>query len=467
MKKGLVATLVLGLALMLAAPAMAIDWSASGYIAITGNAFKNATWQQKPQVPGPPGVTNTTHFDEQGAYIGLRNRLMVTARADKDLYGVMYFEIDSGRFGTLAEAGVGEEHAGVWGADETAVEVKNVYIDFKIPQIPVWIRPGIQGYVLRPALFLFRDGAGVSARVKIDPMKMNITGMYGKMRDPDTWDSFEGAELYVFDMNLPIGPLKVGGHFTFENVRGSADLGSAGGVFGAAGADSAKLWWLGAYANGKIGPVKTEADFIYNGGKADMPVGSDVDYGSWLLRLLGSVVFGNLEAGLGFMYVQGEDFGDADVSTFVLPGLVSEGCAICGDSIVFHTGWMGTDPGALAPGFIGPDNVWVGHWYLRAFAMYQVLEWMKLGAQVAYFGDTNKDGDVFDPYPGSAVDPEDDDYIGVELDIGTNITIYKNLSFRGGFGYMFAGDALKMWSGTAWEKPADPWVFVGTLLYTF
>jgi len=83
-----------------------------------------------------------------------------------------------------------------------------------------------------------------------------------------------------------------------------------------------------------------------------------------------------------------------------------------------------------------------------------------------YLGDTVKNGD--NPFFGqtlySQMDADDDSGIGWEMDFGVNLQIYKNLSFNGAFGYLFAQKALSMAGGVA---PADPWAFAGTLFYTF
>ena len=88
-----------------------------------------------------------------------------------------------------------------------------------------------------------------------------------------------------------------------------------------------------------------------------------------------------------------------------------------------------------------------------------------LGGQVAYFGDTEDNGDWF-----TGADAADDGDIGWELDIGVNINIYKNLTLNGGFGYLIAGDALNSPSTYGADPDAniaDPWLFCGALVYSF
>jgi hypothetical protein len=470
MKRGLVVGFVIGLAVALAAPAMAIDWSASGFTEVTGVVFRNAERTDAAWVPGPPGLIHPNHFDEGGAYLAMRNRLKLTAKASKDLSGVLYFEIDSMRFGST---GAGRNNTGAWGGDQVSVEVKNCYIDFRVPQTPIWMRAGLIPFAYRPGVFWYRDGSGVASWVTIDPIKMKITGAYGKIKDPNLWSSEEGAEAYLMDVNLPVGPLKVGGHFTYQNERNTTDIASN---YFAANQANSRLWWLGGYADGKVGPVNVQFDVIYNGGSSNAITGSgapDYDYGAWLAKGEFSFVRDKLEVGLGGMYVTGMDWSKTkDISAFVLPGLSSEACGICGDTVVMNTGWMDTDPGAAQCGALSPNSYWPGWWNLRVFAYYQVTDWLKFGAQVAYFGDTVKDGDAFDgpdaaTLAGAAAD--DDNSLGWEFDFGVNINIYKNLAFNGAVGYVVAGKALKTLNAATGlrEDPKDPYLFVGSLLYTF
>ena len=111
-------------------------------------------------------------------------------------------------------------------------------------------------------------------------------------------------------------------------------------------------------------------------------------------------------------------------------------------------------------GFYNPlSHTGSGLWYVRAFADYQVLSWLKLMANVGYVGDTVDNGDQF----GSDLD--DDDVIGWELDAGVQIKIYKNLDLSSVFGYLIGGKALvSMADG---DRAQDPWMWVTTLSYAF
>ncbi len=167
------------------------------------------------------------------------------------------------------------------------------------------------------------------------------------------------------------------------------------------------------------------------------------------------------------MYVQGDDASTTDkFEGFVLPQSQRD-YPLAPDSVVFFGAWMDSNPVGHEYGLIyGPQKQWQGFWYARGFAYYRVFPWLRVGAQLMYLGDTVKNGD--NPFFGrnqyTQMDADDDHGIGWEMDFGVNLQIYKNLTFNGAFGYLFAQKALSLAGGI---DPADPWVFVGTLLYTF
>ena len=174
MKKALLIVLTLGLIVAVAAPAMAVDWSARGFMNIKAAYYKNVDLRIPVFLGGPPGTnmfgfgagSDDPAWNRQSAWVQMRVLLYITARANENLYGTVGFEIDSQRWGT-GEGTFGAD-AGVWNADAIAVEVKNAFIDFKAPFVPMWMRAGVQTFAVRPWVFLLQDAAGVSARITFD-----------------------------------------------------------------------------------------------------------------------------------------------------------------------------------------------------------------------------------------------------------------------------------------------------------
>jgi hypothetical protein len=102
---------------------------------------------------------------------------------------------------------------------------------------------------------------------------------------------------------------------------------------------------------------------------------------------------------------------------------------------------------------------------VRLFADYKALQWLTLSGQVAYWGDTEKYGNALE---GVVTDKKyDDKDIGLEVNLGAKIDIYKNLAWRLVFGYLFAGSAADGKTSATGKKYDDPYAFVSTLIYTF
>ena len=487
MKKVWLGALVFALGVALAAPAMAIDWSATGWIGTIGVVHKNVTpaiWSW--------GLTEANGFNDTGSYLRMRSRLKLTARASENLYGVMYFEMNALRYGSTGAAAPNSTGA-FWGPQTSGrtrpddVEVKELYLDFRVPAItvPIWLRIGRQAFAIRPNVFLLQEGAGISGRMKIDPVTVYVG--WGKIYQgndylADDWD------IWMWDISAALKPAKVGIFGAYQDFRQTAPVTPTNpyGVWasseGSPGADMGDLhlWWIGGYVDGKIGPIKGSLDFVYNGGEFDWdsPGATDWDYGGWLVRLVGSYVWNNWTFGLGFKYASGEDINDflrdGDVKGYVGPYSEMEDVPRS-DLLVMEGAWNQFMKVGQSVGMTGFTSG--GYWFVRPFVDWQALDWLKLRFQFAYIGDTVDDGDLLtcqlDPTTGNVKDNDD---IGWEIDLGAVINVYKNLRLNLGFGYLIAGDALdETWqftdsSGRAVndnESVDDPWMTFAEIVYTF
>ena len=513
MKKVWLGALVVALGIALASPAMAIDWSASGFIgtlAITGRNIPPAYAVVALPPPASPAAVIVANdaLNDEFSYLRMRARLRLVARASEDLYGVMYFEMNARTYGNRRGAwGVpaGPNTTGTWWGWETSgatrpndVEVKELYVDFKIPgiTIPVWMRIGRQAYAIRPFWFMYQEGAGISGRVKIDPVTIYVG--YGKAYEgwehlADDWD------LWAWHISAPISTFKVGLFGAYEDFRQVAvsnipvplvpvpiqwwnqaiwltpngDLGDL------------HMWWVGAYVDGKIGPVKVSFDFVYDGGKFDSDdttVAPDVKFSGWMIRPVVSYTWNNFTFGLGGFYASGNDWDDMstdptsiEANAYVTP-YGSMAFALSSDLLVLQGGW--NNKMKLNDQFspIGGIASLGGYWFVRPFIDWQALDWLKLRFQFAYIGDTSDDMDTFTVQLDSLGNVEDHDDIGWEFDLGAVINVYKNLTLNLGFGYLVAGDALnELWlttdsSGRAVNDNVsvdDPWTVFAELVYTF
>src|SRR4030042_6913419 len=105
MKKASLLLLALLLGLVVATPALAIDWSAQGAINIMAAYYKNVDLRIPTYVGGPPGMHDfgfgvgaaDPAWNRDNFWLQERMEVFITARSSPDLYGVIGFEIDSYR----------------------------------------------------------------------------------------------------------------------------------------------------------------------------------------------------------------------------------------------------------------------------------------------------------------------------------------------------------------------------------
>jgi hypothetical protein len=275
--------------------------------------------------------------------------------------------------------------------------------------------------------------------------------------------------------------------------------------YGSTGSFKAKMWWFGGYMDGKLGPVNTNFDFIYDYGKVearDSVYGPfnlipDVKYRGWAARAKIDYPWDKFNFGVSGYYATGANtertsstglpntstsIGTASskVSSYVIP-VGSESGAAFGESVVFYSFYANRgDSGiantlnysAMSRGPIG------GTWMAKAYASVKAAPWYKVTLQGMYIGDTTKNGDTFGTsrdydifFGGDRLRDKND--IGWELDIINEISIYKNLMLTVAGGYMWAGSAMDQYTRVDYgvfplnEKFKNPWAIMWNLTYSF
>jgi opacity protein-like surface antigen len=502
---------------------MAIDWSARGGFTIENLYYKNIDYRSPVFVGGVPGANrfisppaafsgpafglaggNDPQWNEDNWWLQMRGVIFIIARASQDLVGVFGIEVNSTRWGdadtSAALPGVGGGIAGRWNADAVAIQVKSMYIDFKVPSLPVWFKAGIQPNQLRNPVFLYADAAGISARVKIDadPVLISINPFWAVIRHgvatlaggtvPTDWTTADDGNLFGVDINAAIGLIKPGIFFAMER---QSQL-YTGFPVPATGEGNKNLWWIGPYVDAKIGPVDATVDFVYNGGYDQWDTGVPVitdpanppplnistpllfsrRHEAWLLRGVVSYTTNKFKFGLGGLYGTGDNLSTPDKFEGYMVPFRSEATKFNDDFLILTGDWGMRQPfgvqtsGGLFKNWSAPGQ---GVWYVRGFADYQVTEWLKLKVNGGYIGDTSR-GHAFETvgFRGGdefGTDQEDDDSIGWELDAGVQINIYQNLYLDSAFGYLIAGKAVAGQFGGS--RAQDPWLWLTSLTYVF
>jgi hypothetical protein len=556
MKKALLMGIALCLVVALAAPAMAIDWSARGGFTVKNAVYKNIDYRMPFGMGGVPGswraigVTQNNDpnklsfsgiayddpaWNETNWWVQMRGDIFIYARASADLYGCFGIEVNSMRWGDssatstpyIGTQGLGAFQAGRWNADAIAIQVKTMFIDFKVPMIPVWIRAGIQPFMIRPVTFLYLDAAGITARSRfsIGDATVQANLFWAKIKQqistlevvniPATGPTYytdhttaDDGNLFGIDVSAAIGTLTPGVVFAMEHW-GQCYLGSSSGGADpvAGGMGDKQYWWISPYVTAKFGPVDLTVDYVYSGGydkwKYGVPIFSDFGasfhpyfgalpyylgsnpmqgrysrrHEGMVARAEASMSAGKFTFGVGGLYGSGDDYNTPDVyEGYVVPHY-SEAAFFNKDFLVLMGDWGLRQPyGAQSVGgFFKPwSNVGAGVWYVRAFADFAATDWLTLKGNFGYIGDTVT-GHIHSPFwmfgapsiggDQFGSDTEDDDEIGWEIDFGVQIDIYKNLSLDTAFGYLIIGKAASSQYGGF--RAQDPWALMTALAYTF
>jgi hypothetical protein len=476
------------------------------------------------------GVHPTGGLDHITSYAYSRGTLRFDAIMDKNLSGTIAFELDSVRWGAYTAGNLTQasmrNQMGSWATDQSAVEVKNVYIDVGLPYFgipaPMTVRVGIQPFGVRPTICTYTDGAGITGGIKAGPVM--IAPMWAKILE-NADAAADDADLYGLHVNAKLGTFSVGGYGLYYNMNtyplqymtgyawGAVPVGgvlpSTSSSYGltVAGTQRADFWWFGAYVDGKAGPIDLNLDFVYDTGKVRQKARTfgvyapSVRYEGWVSRLKIDFPWEKFNFGAIGMYATGADLAKTSpggfagdlvsnplpgkptwarrVSSYVVPP-GSEQSPVAGglnESLVMYSCFN-----AVADGGTGIANrgnyqqvssgSYGGTWFAKLYGSVKLAPWYKLTLQGLYIGDTSTNGNTFGTalrYPGVSSRLRDDKTIGWEFDLINEIDIYKNLKGWVGFGYMFAGDAMDIVNTNTGRNfsPNNPWNFTTRLLYTF
>jgi len=467
-----------------------LDFKASGYIDTQSFWFRNISKTGSTSsggIYGPPASTDLpggAGFNQTNAFMNSRARLKFDAIMGKELRGTIFFEMDSARWG---ETGDGRNKMGYWSGDRAALEIKNVYIDFGVPYFgipaPMTVRVGLQPLAVRPPMLLNVDGMGITAGIKIDPVTIAL--LWGKALENKDYAS-DDVDVYGLHVSAKVDKFTPGGYVLYFNMN-SYPLADGTALY------SADMWWIGAYLDGKAGPVILNLDLVYDRGTVErrfVPGVKDVDYRGWATKLKVDYPWEKFNFGLVGMYASGADmkktsatgypgsttpYGNitTEVGSYVVPPAASQHRDF-GEGLVFYdkpylareVGYFADRNDRVHRGDIG------GTWMFKLYASAKLAPWYKVTLQGMYIGDTTKNGNTIGTArkaPFGSTNLRDDKTIGFEFGLLNEIKIYKNLSFNVGLGYLFAGDGLEYWDSTRSKnvKPDNPWLIASRLMYRF
>jgi len=466
--------------------AQKLEFKASGFIEsgndwgrnmTTGNAAAGL-YQTVSSTYLPGGAA----YDETNAWMRTRARLKFDAVMEKNLSGTIFFEMDSTRWG---ETGDGRNKIGYFAGDRAGLEIKNVFVDFGLPyfgiEAPMTMRVGLQPLNIRPNMFVLTDGMGITGGIKADPV--TIAPLWFKALENKDYAS-DDADVYGLHVFGKVDTFTLGGYGLYYNMNTYplADVTPT---------NRADFWWIGAYLDGKAGPVSLNFDLIHDTGKVESRTAGvrDVDYRGWATRFKIDYPWEKFNFGMVCMYATGADArktsstglpgsltstgaASTKVSSYVMPP-ASEAFAVFTEGHVFYgTGLDQTSTGiGIAGNYTSVSRGTIGGtWMAKLYSSYKATPWYKVTLQGLYIGDTTKNGNtVGTARKADGTTLRNDKTIGWEFDLINEFEIYKNLKYTIAAGFMTVGDGLEYWDSAARrnDKPKTPWSIISQLMYTF
>lgn len=404
-----------------------------------------------------------------------RGRIKMTAKASDDLQGVFYFEIGDALIGEEESSGVGFRNDN----DQTIVEVKQMYIDFKLP----WNKAfsfqmgAVPAYDLPKGIVYGMDAAGIKGKYEFKNGK--LIAYYYKDKENITQaadrDVMGGIVFYNITKDV-----RIGAHLTYTNDRaflidsGSDNPGSMDHIY----------WW-GFTASGKIPtqvPLKFTADLIIMDGEREYDVGTTT--GSTNTQITdweGVAVDVTLGGDIGPVYLEGfyqyaSGDNNPDDEKEKLWRNIETGKEDFRRMMIV-SGYPGFDSGSLsdsngdflAAGYNGISMI-------GAKAIYKPTSKLKLTGQFANVMSAEDSDKYYSVYYSTtkfnrAVYKRGNKDIGNEIDLIVDYKIYKELSLRGVVAYLFSGDYFKETADTTGNtgalSPDDVWFLGYNLTYKF
>ncbi len=276
----LVFLVVLGLA---AASAFGAELRVTGF-------FDNILPHWEKNVSGPNSDQDTTRGRDTGTWGRERSRLFFNFIASDDLRGVFALELDN-VYGAPVDDISGDciEGSGVFakeqcgfrnGIDVNNFELKHLYVDFRVPQIPIgnrWRLGGLPVDVtpLHPLLLYTMDAGGGDLNLTLSD-QVSLLLYYVQLEED--LDRFVGStkigEDYLTGATLMLKPLPgldlhlIGLYGHLHNPFGPQLLSTTGGQWPAITSDTVNVttesrYYLGFDSRYRIGNTSIEPSFIY------------------------------------------------------------------------------------------------------------------------------------------------------------------------------------------------------------
>jgi hypothetical protein len=285
-----------------AVPAFGAELRVTGFF---DNIFPH--WDSN--LSNPDGDNDPTRGGDQGFWGRQRFRSFFNFIASDDLRGVFGIEIDNS-FGAPRYDGFGSgciETDGVFGAsscgfdratDNNQIEVKHLYADFRIPQLPIGNRWRLGGFrfqslPLHSSLLYNIDGGGGDLTLAFSDQASLLLSYQQIEEDLERFTGMDPASIgedYVTGGTLLLKPLPnldfhVPLYFLHHDAPFSSTSTGSGFVFiqnDSRNVTTEDRYYLGFDARYRIGNTRIEPTFVYLFGDRKFTDGSKIDFSGFM-----------------------------------------------------------------------------------------------------------------------------------------------------------------------------------------
>ncbi|SFM65718.1 hypothetical protein [Thermodesulforhabdus norvegica] len=421
MRKYLVMLIALVAAVAIAVPSFAVEFKYGGMYRWRIHANENMK-------------DANSDLDDTANWIDQRLRLYFTFVGSENLQLVTKWEAD-----TLwgLEKGAGRHGGGDWGADAVNLEMKNVYLDFMIPNTPVRALVGVQGLSYLDGWIVADDASAFVLKTAFDPVKVELGYIAGVNSDPVT--DYNDMDDWFLALKYAEGPFNAAAVLFYQYAH-DADYSYPNSIgYGGTGAvdkEDNHLVDLGFSLGYKMDWLGAKVNFVKNLGGYDIAgTDEDEDYEGWMVEAALDFYMGAFTFTLGgfwtsddFAYPAGRSHYWAEIA-----GLGTLDVNVAGND--WYTSSYGMGGGLPNRGDYDAGDAPRNLWTIHAGVAWQALDTTKVTFNYYYLG---TDDDVL---ANEATD-EYDDSIGHELDLYIDHKLMDGLTLRLVGAYLIGDDAL-------------------------
>lgn len=302
------------LAILVAVPAMALDFKFSGSYRVRMYSVDGIGAEAATVAGGPFQKTNSNARNQAD----LRFRPYFIVEDDnKNIMSAWRLEVGDVTFGDTAGGTVGRSSGGAVASDGVNIETKWAFIDFQIPfGVPARLRAGAQGFYLPKGIILDDDALGVSIYGKTGMLSYNAFWYAVNERANAGTQAIAGAaavgpandDIDIYSLKLDFNLTKAFMPYVYGVYRHGSVIESVSAVPTNSSASS-DGYWFGIGAAGSVGVMKYDADFVYGYDEPHLVdgVGAVVKRQGWLLDAGVEFPIGPVALGLRGMYGTGDN----------------------------------------------------------------------------------------------------------------------------------------------------------------